>query len=157
DPNSATNGNTLFRYSLGTGLFYAKGIGSTWCASHNVLTADVNGDGRSDVICLDNSTRTVYELLSSGVDTDGRTLFTKTHWTAPSGTPSCQGRTIQLADFDGDGKADIFCRDEVSGASLVALSDGTGSFSAHDVTISLNGPIWCSTLDNGWRLKLGDF
>jgi hypothetical protein len=117
---------------------------SGWC-SHTGATfgnADFNGDGRADIWCHDPingaSGGNTWVALSNGANafTGGGVWM--------SGWCSHSGATFGTADFNGDGRADIWCHDPINSASTgntwVALSNGTNAFTGGGVWMSG----WCS-------------
>ena len=83
-----------------------------------VAIADVNGDGRPDLIVTDNSTSNVDVFLGKG---DG------TFPSTPSATyPTSNPGQIAVADLNGDGKPDLVVTDATGVAVL--LNSGTGTF-----------------------------
>jgi hypothetical protein len=91
--------------------------------SHNLALADVNGDGRIDLVQAQSDENVVLVLLGDG--TGGVS--------AAPGSPFPAGEhpyTVVVADFDGDGALD-FASPNADGEDLtVALGRRTGEFSA---------------------------
>ena len=81
-------------------------------------TADLNADGRADLILTNSNTQDVSIFLGTGTGTFGApTRFT----TAQS------ARSTAVADFNGDGKQDL----AVAGSQVaILLGDGAGAFGA---------------------------
>ncbi len=77
----------------------AWSTGVTWT---NIQYADVNGDGKTDVIGRVASTGAWYAAISNG------SSFTNVY--LGSWTPSVTWNDVQVADINGDGKADIIYR-----------------------------------------------
>lgn len=117
-PNS--NGTFVVAFSKGDGTFTAApswpAPGTTFCAGNSLEVADVDGDGRADLICV---TSTGYQVaLSNG---DG-TFSIKAQWPHAA----CTTTSTSVGDFNGDGLADlvIYCYGASGPTYLVAFSNG---------------------------------
>lgn len=110
------------------------------------LIADVNGDGKADIVYIDPNTN-IYVALS-----DGSTFGPFGLWKSGfgSGTPS----NYRLADVNGDGKADIV-HINTDGSLLVALSDGAATFGA-TTTVQRWESVYQAGADPN-RFVVGDF
>jgi hypothetical protein len=98
---------------------------------------DINGDGRSD-ICAREAAGVVCEVSNAGApatEISGPAWSNANGWAVPQ-----YYWTIQLADVNGDGKADLCARD--SQGIVCEISNGNG-FGAE-----IRGPAWSDT--NGW-------
>src|SRR5262249_54644298 len=89
-----------------------------------VVTADLNNDGRQDVVVLNqglfpNLTSSVSVLLGNG---DGS--FRPRADLAVSGVP----RAVVVGDFNGDGKFDVAVASQLSDSVSVLLGNGDGPF-----------------------------
>jgi alpha-tubulin suppressor-like RCC1 family protein len=79
--------------------------------------ADLNGDGKSDILWRNSSNGSVAGWLMSGArSTDARIIFDSDASWIPAGK----------ADFNGDGKADILWRNSSSGSLALWLMSGLG-------------------------------
>src|SRR5579885_449073 len=78
--------------------------------------ADVNGDGRPDLVTVDHNSYEVSVLLGNGDGTFGRPRFI------------CYGYSAAVADVNGDGKPDLLVADYYSERAVVLLGNGDGSF-----------------------------
>ena len=87
----------------------------TWVDVH---TGDFNGDGFTDIVGRVLQTGQWWVALS-----DGKGHFTTSLWDAWS--PGIAWADVQVADFNGDGKADLAGRDPSTGIWFVDLSTGT--------------------------------
>jgi hypothetical protein len=79
--------------------------------------ADFNGDGKLDIVTVNNGTLTL--LLGNG---DG------TFMTGVSSVTSFSPGAVVVGDFNGDGKADLAVSSGVSDALVVLLGNGDGTF-----------------------------
>jgi hypothetical protein len=95
-----------------------------------VVTTDVNGDGKLDLIVSNHDSNSVTTLLGNG---DGTFRNPTTTATAPSPV------SIVLADLNGDGKLDLVTAN-ASGSVSVSLGTGTGAFGTSTDYICGNGP-----------------
>lgn len=106
-----------------------------WCghAGSRTSWADINGDGKADMLCDDNRGNHWIKLgLGNGKFRD---LGLKLRGWCVHG-----GSYTQWADSNGDGKADMHC-DDAAGRHWINISNGNGTFR------DLNGPVvsgWCS-------------
>ena len=81
--------------------------------------ADVNGDGKADLIARQGGTGVIYVSLSNGTGFSG--------WTWNSGGRMLwDADTMYLADVDGNGSADLVARQGGTGVIYVSLSNGAG-------------------------------
>ena len=111
-----------------------------------VLTADINGDGRLDVVTANRGTSDVSVLLGNA---DG------TFQPAQNSATGAGPHSMAVGDFNNDGKLDLVT---ANGADVsVLLGDGNGGFQA-PVNISLpTGPLSVAVGDfnNDGKLDLG--
>jgi len=129
------NGTHWVQLSLGGGNLKNLGVVARgWCSHAGSWTkwADVNGDGKADMICDDNTGRHWFKL-SNGNGTFQDLGLKLSGWCGHAGAYT------QWADVNGDGKADIHC-DDSAGRHWVGLSNGNGTF--RQLGIVRSG--WCS-------------
>ena len=96
---------------------------SSASAPFGLAVADVNGDGRPDVLTANYVTNTVGVLLGTGTGTFGAIA---TYSAGPGSSPL----SIAVADVNGDGKSDLVTANSGSSTAGVLLGTGTGSFGA---------------------------
>jgi hypothetical protein len=119
--SSPSCGGTPFSvfFGNGDGTFQTKSV-STTIALRYLVAADLNGDGKADVVGILNSTLAVY--ISNG---DGT-------FTAGASYNLSSSGALALGDFNGDGKPDVVIStggDYLSeGQVIVFLGNGDGTF-----------------------------
>jgi len=133
-----------------TGLFNGNdwiSPANGWCAhsTAQLLIADLNGDGRDDLLCHDRHDGEKWWTYASATGSfTGATSYANTSW--------CRmpGQEVHIGDFDGDGRDDLLCHDPVTGKKSIDYSadgiDGT------DYATAANG--WCAHGPEA-RLKVG--
>jgi large repetitive protein len=104
--------------ALAAKVDYATGATSS---PISVTSADVNGDGKADLITANHFVETVSVLLGTGTGTFGA----KTDYAT-----GISPYSVTSADVNGDGKADLVVANFASNTVSVLLGDGTGSFGA---------------------------
>jgi hypothetical protein len=114
--------------------------GSSWCTSKYVHLGDFDGDGKTDLLCAYTPTGVMTVATSNG---DG-SFSAQTGWMPASG-PWCEGGTVTLGDFNGDGKTDMLCVTSNGAPSQVAFSAGNGSFVIVQSAPFSGSSSWCTT------------
>jgi VCBS repeat-containing protein len=95
-----------------------------------VAAADVDGDGKTDVIVADASTGKVSVFLGNG---DGTTAITAV---SPQTQVGSEPTALVVADFDDDGTPDLAVANKGSNTVSILLGDGDGTFTP-DSTVSV--------------------
>ncbi|CAF3555293.1 unnamed protein product [Rotaria sp. Silwood1] len=121
---------------------YVAGPSST---PTSVTEADVNGDGKLDIIVANKASNTIGVLLNSG---DG-TFPAQAVLTQVAGATGPV--SVTTADVNSDGKLDIIAAYSTSDNIGVLLNSGTGTFSAAQAVLtqvnSATGPMSVTTAD----------
>ncbi len=102
----------------------------TFSGTGQALSADVNGDGKPDLLFFDGTV-----LLGKG---DG-TFSTGTPWRSTAGAPNIVGNNFAIADFNGDGRPDIFVLGPLNVLGVL-LGNGDGTFQPSTTTSIANLP-----------------
>ena len=87
-----------------------------------VAVADVNGDGKPDLLTSNENTSTVSVLLGNG--SGGFVLQANSPSTGPNSVP----RSLVVADVNGDGKPDVVTANQNTDNVAVLLGNGNGGF-----------------------------
>jgi hypothetical protein len=116
--------NVLFSIS---GTFQISGIYNVGSDPHDVTLADLNLDGKQDIVTANFGSNDVTVLLN-----DGTGGFSASASFAAGFGP----RSVAVADFNRDGKPDLAIASAVSGLNLL-LSNGDGTF-AEPVRFSMD-------------------
>jgi hypothetical protein len=105
----------------GDGSFQTQRTFSTGKSPSSVAVADVNGDGKPDLIVSNAADNTVSLLLGNGDGTFGaQSTF------AAGSSPSW----VAVSDVNGDAKPDLVITDAISNDVSVLLGNGNGTFQA---------------------------
>ena len=106
--------------TFGTMAAFSVGTGSR---PNGLSVADVNGDGKPDVLTANGNTGTVAVLLGTGTGGFGTA---NTYFISGSGVPYA----VAVADVNGDGKPDLLTANYGANTAGVLLGTSTGSFGA---------------------------
>ena len=96
-----------------------------------MTTADLNGDGSSDLVSTNATTASISVRLASGTGTFG----TPINYTVQNGP-----RSAIAADFNGDGHPDLAVANSQSHTLSILLNNGNGTFGAQTPVITLTNP-----------------
>jgi hypothetical protein len=123
----------------GDGTFQPQRTFST-VASVNSLSAaaDVNGDGKTDLIVTSATANVVGVLLGNG---DGTLQAEQTFQTG------LYPFSVAAADVNGDGKLDLVVGDFHGGSISVLLGNGNDTFQAHNTFATGSYPSWVAVSD----------
>jgi hypothetical protein len=119
--------------AFGAQQTFAAGAGP-----YSVATADVNGDGKADVVVTNEYDGNVSVLLGNG---NGR--FAAAQNFAAGSYPS----SVAISDVNGDGKPDLIVVSSGEGNVYVLAGNGTGAFGAPQLVLSGTGPIFVAAAD----------
>jgi hypothetical protein len=119
--NGSSAGQVAVLLGNGNGTFQAP---SYFNVGHNplgVAIADVNGDGKPDLVVANYFSNTISVLLGNGNGTFG----------AAQNFATANGPVeVKVADLNGDGKLDIATNDKGSSQITVLYGNGDGTFEA---------------------------
>ena len=121
-------------------------VTSTFLSIH-LATADLNHDGRADVVSANGNERTVSVFLGNG--SGGLSLGTN-FASGPSAFSSSSAAFLAIADFDGDTNLDLAVSNNdfsFGGDVSVLRGDGAGAFGAPDAY----------PVSGAWVMGAGDF
>jgi Peptidase family M23/FG-GAP-like repeat len=123
---SLSNGDGTFRSSIGSTPGFTKNLGWTNNNDFPRMLADVNGDGKADIVGF-GADNVIHVSLSNGNGTFRTSIGSTPGFTKNLGWTNNNDFPRMLADINGDGKADIvgFGPDNVI---HVSLSNGDGTF-----------------------------
>ena len=100
---------------------YGTGSGSL---PQSIITTDLNGDGRLDLVTSDLTNDAVDILLGTGTGTFGTASVVSI-----GGYPNSP-RSVAVGDFNRDGKLDLAVATSETAHIVILIGDGTGGFGA---------------------------
>jgi hypothetical protein len=116
--NGSIRDSSNLRMGANSGNFAAQQTFAAGTYPRTVVTADVNGDGKADIVAADGVGRAVV-LLGNG---DG------TFAPAQTFAVGTGAYSVAVADVNGDGKADILVSNSGASDFSVLLGNGNGTF-----------------------------
>lgn len=126
--NSGTNTLTIWTNN-GSGAFKLLGtfvVSDTNNFPQSVVTADVNGDGKPDLVCLNSDFNPPWEQSTLTVLTNnGIGGFGSNSMIVPGGY---YGTVLQAVDVNGDGRLDLVFDEPSYGSFGVLTNNGSGGF-----------------------------
>ena len=137
------NGNLLTQATPGASFSsqttFAAGNGfKTISGARGVEVADVNGDGKADLVVVNTLYDNVGLLLGNGDGTFQNMINIPT-----LGDPS----SVAVADLTGDGKPDIIVAEEYSDCVGVLLGNGNGTFQGERIFGTGDKPVFVAVAD----------
>jgi hypothetical protein len=118
----SSDGGFLYVWTNGGGgIFVSNASYSVGSFPYQVIAADVNNDGRPDLITANNSGKSLTVLTN-----DGKGGFVLAA-TLAMGSPSSP-YSVAAADFNGDCRLDLVCANSQSAAFTVWTNSGGGIF-----------------------------
>ena len=117
---------------------------TTGSGLNNIYLADVNGDGKADLVTPNSAANTISILLGNG---DG-TFQPKSDFAA-----GAHPVAIAIADFNNDGKPDLAVADQYSNSLSILLNRGDGTFSSAINIVMPAGQYLANVLAAAFRWK----
>ena len=127
----------------GSGSFYLQaaydtGNDGSGAVPWSVLSVDVNGGGKEDIIAVNHGTDTIAVFINSS---DGN-FFPRVEYATGDGPCAASS-----ADINGDGYADVMVVNEFGNTVSVLLNNGDGSFATKTDYATGDGPRSVLTMD----------
>ena len=100
-------------------------------SSLNLVTADVNNDGKLDIVSANNTSNSVSVLLGNGDATFAAPVLSQFNIRASS---------LAAGDFNADGRIDLAVVSDLGGGATLSIFDGNGLGQFGTPTTSTSGP-----------------
>ncbi|MBI3850315.1 MAG: VCBS repeat-containing protein [Verrucomicrobia bacterium] len=111
----------------------------------SVVAADVNGDGRIDLICP-----TAISTYSQVLTNDGHGGFALASAPGGAGHPGY----VAVADINGDGSPDLISADSAPNKLTISTNNGHGIFTQITNIVAGSGPVVAADVNNDGRIDL---
>ncbi|HTX76264.1 MAG TPA: VCBS repeat-containing protein [Terracidiphilus sp.] len=129
----------------GAGAEFSRTVIPVGHGPGSIAVADVNHDGKLDLLVLNTADDTVTVLLGDG----------KGHFTPAAGSPVACGKSpndIAVGDFNGDGNPDLLIANTETPYLTILLGDGKGGFAP-----SPHSPFDTHSYPHVHGVAIGDF
>jgi FG-GAP-like repeat/Lectin C-type domain/FG-GAP repeat len=123
-----------------------------------IAAADFNGDGKDDILWRNdrNGENAVWFMDANTITTDNRYKSDEQFFVDRIRFIDTNWEMVGAGDFDGDGKADIAWRKEVTGENAIWLMDGISNDKT-TVTSKASGERFITTqVDKNWKIGAVD-
>jgi FG-GAP-like repeat len=130
----------------GNGLFVTAGTYIVGAYPMSVTAADVNGDGKMDLICANAGDDSLSVLTNNG---SGGFVTAGTYHVGNG----CYPMSVIAADVNGDGKVDLICANHDANTLSILTNDGSRGFKLASSPGVGNGPSSVTAADvngDGW-------
>jgi hypothetical protein len=120
----AEDGTVTSLLGHGDGTFTTKVEFAAGTNTKTVALGDLDGDGRLDLVVVNQGSRDGYEAMVRALLGKGDGSFSEYSWSTRTDGPN----SVALADVNGDGKLDIVTANTSRPSVSVLLGDGDGTF-----------------------------